>query len=528
MFEQSRMPANPYIGLRPFGFEERHLFFGRDGQGDDMLVRLRTTRFLAVLGTSGSGKSSLVQAGLLPALYGGMMAGAGSDWRIAIMRPGADPIGNLADALVASAIDSPIEEDRPLNLAMTNATLRRGTLGLVEAARQSGIQEERQSGSQDQKNLLVVVHQFEELFRFGSTKTGTSAADEAAAFVKLLLEASRQRKIPIYVVLVLRSDFLGDCARFWGLPEAVNEGHFSIPRMGRDQLRQVIANPARSCAATVSPRLLNRILNDIGDNPDQLPILQHTLMRVWDYCVQASGYPLQLDLPHYEAIGTMADALSLHADEAYAELSSERSRMIAASVFKALTEQGADNREIRRRTTIGELCALADANEDEVKEVIESFRREGRSFLTPPPGIPLNAETVIDISHESLIRNWPRLKDWVRAEALAARIYRRVADTAMFYQTGQAALWGNPDLQVALGWQEQAKPNEVWARRYHPEFAAAMVFLDESVRAQEADVREFESRRRRELQTTRWMFIFMLVLFVITLVALIFAYSRRE
>src|SRR5215470_10547349 len=114
-FTEIRTPANPFPGLRPFEFDESHLFFGRDGQSEQLISKLARTRFLAVVGTSGSGKSSLVRAGLLPALHGGFMTSAGSGWRIAVMRPGNDPIGNLARALNASDVfGSETEEDAAL------------------------------------------------------------------------------------------------------------------------------------------------------------------------------------------------------------------------------------------------------------------------------------------------------------------------------------------------------------------------------------------------------------------------------
>ena len=150
--------SNPFPGLRPFEVDESHLFFGRNGQSQQLIAKLSATRFLAVVGTSGSGKSSLARAGLLPALYGGFMPGAGSAWRVAIMRPGADPIGNLARALNHTEVfGSDDVENNALQVAITEATLRRGSLGLVEAVRQANMPAT--------ENLLVVADQFEEIFR---------------------------------------------------------------------------------------------------------------------------------------------------------------------------------------------------------------------------------------------------------------------------------------------------------------------------------------------------------------------------
>src|SRR4029079_11117958 len=328
---ESRTISNPFPGLRPFETDEYRLFFGREGQASALITLLDRSHCLGMVGTSGSGKSSLWRAGLLPALRGGLMAGAGSGWRIAIMRPGSDPIGNLATALADKNVLSeaggglaPAEAE-----AVIEATLRRGSLGLVDAARQA-----RLGGHQ---KVLVVLDQFEELFRFRAARPASSTGDDASAFVKLLLEAAQQRELAIYIVPTMRSDFLGDCAQFQGLPEAINDGQYLIPRMTRDERRMAITGPVGVTRGKMAEPLINRLLNDVGDNPDQLPILQHALMRTWDYWAHHRRNGEGIGLEHYEAVGTMTDALSRHADEAFFELPDDRSRGIAEQSFNALT-----------------------------------------------------------------------------------------------------------------------------------------------------------------------------------------------
>ena len=495
MIEPKRI-KNPFPGLRPFETDEYRLFFGREGQADALLARLQRTRFLAVVGTSGSGKSSLIRAGLMPALHGGLMAGAGSGWRIAVMRPGGDPIGNLAAELVKDDVlpkaGAGLRADEAE--AVIDATLRGGSLGVVDVAYQGHLGEH--------EKLLIVVDQFEELFRFRAAQQNTNA-DEAAAFVKLLLEAAQQRELSIYVVLTMRSDFLGDCAQFQGLPEAINDGQYLIPRMTRDERRFAVTGPVGVTRGKIAEPLVNRLLNDVGDNPDQLPILQHALMRTWEHwqAHRRNGEPIGME--HYEAIGTMSDALSRHADEAFNELPNERSRSIAQQLFKALTERGADNREIRRPTRMDALCHITGASMPEMTAVIDVFRRSGRSFLMPPAGVPLHAETVIDISHESLIRNWQRLKEWVNEEAQSARYYRRLADAAVLHREGSEGLMQDPALQIILDWYQESKPNAAWAERYHLEFDEAIAYLDQSTRARDAAIAERERQRNAELERER-------------------------
>ncbi|NEQ54720.1 MAG: hypothetical protein F6K11_32100, partial [Leptolyngbya sp. SIO3F4] len=475
--------TNPFPGLRPFDLDEEHLFFGREGQADELLERLHQTGFLAVVGSSGSGKSSLVRAGLLPSLYSGFLNEASSHWRVALMRPGSAPIQNLAGALnhpdvFGRALD---DADRDIYTQFTETTLRRGDLGLVEVVKQARMA--------TRESLLVVIDQFEELFRFKRMAANVAADDEAAAFVKLFLAVIQQQAVPIYVVLTMRSDFLGDCAQFRGLPEAINDSQYLIPRMTRDQRRSAVEGPVAVGGATITPRLVNRVLNDMGDDPDQLPILQHALMRTWRRWANENSPNEPLDLRHYEAIGGVGQALSQHADEIYQSLD-ERSQAVAEKLFKCLTEKGPDNREIRRPTSLAEVCAVAGATPDEVVHVVEAFRASGRSFLIPPVEVELSESSILDISHESFMRVWRKLKDWVDDEARSAQIYRRLAETAVLHEAGQAGYLQDPELTVGLTWRQVMQPNEVWAERYSPEFEETMAFLD-------ASAGEKEQARRR-------------------------------
>ena len=232
---------NPFPGLRPFEPDEDHLFFGREKEIDELLRRLRSTRFLSVVGTSGSGKSSLVRSGLIPSLHSGFMVS-----RLELARGDAParrrsdrPPGRRARPVGRTRPDEASRRDRPRSAV--DATLRRGTLGWSTP---SGTPE-FPTGD----NLLVVVDQFEELFRFRRSRQIDNSRDEAIAFVKLLLEATRQTALPIYVVLTMRSDFIGDCMEYPGLPEAVNNGQYLVPRMTRDELGRPSPVRSRSAAA---------------------------------------------------------------------------------------------------------------------------------------------------------------------------------------------------------------------------------------------------------------------------------------
>ena len=488
---------NPFPGLRPFREDEERFFFGRESQVDTMVNKLAATRFLAVVGTSGSGKSSLVNCGLRPALHRGLMASAGPAWRMAQFRPDVNPIHSLARSLGG--------ERRPL-FGIQRRCSDRGDRRDLPSPKQ------RKEWSRPSGRRACLKGQIYWSWWISSKscsgignweprmgKSHTPSVKHAIAFVNLLLEASAQPDCPIYVVITMRSDFLGDCSQFYGLPEAINEGQYLVPRMTRDERRASIAGPVSVGGAEINPVLLTRLVNDVGDNPDQLSILQHALNRTWA-CWEFHGAEGELELEHYAEIGTMGEALNQHANEAFRQLETPEKAKICEKLFKALTDLGTDPRGIRRPLKLATLNEIVGTgSEEDVKAVIELFREPSRSFLMPPAPEPLESEKVIDISHESLMRVWERLRRWAEDEANSARRYRRLAETAALEKTGKARLWRDPDLQLALDWQEEQAPTPTWASLYGGDFESATAFLEKSRSERDHELAQvvFERRWRR-------------------------------
>ncbi len=486
---------NPYPGLRPFRTDEEYLFFGRDEQCQDLIRLLGKRRFIGVLGSSGTGKSSLVRAGLLPALYRGGISEAGSHWSVAICRPGGDPVKNLAEALLDSDLWDHLEEEHPVPDRLEIETiLQRSGKGLSEVVKIAQVPEK--------ENLLVVVDQFEELFRFHQRTSGMTQRETAEAFVNLLLEGAQDDHFAIHIVLTMRSDFFGDCAAFAGLSEVINQGSYLVPRLTRAQLKEAIEGPCRVGGAEIAPRLVQRLLNDVGGDPDELPVLQHALMRTFDRWRERDVPNEELDLYHYEDIGGMEEALSRHADEIYQSLD-QGDQLLVERLFKALTEKTSDDRGIRRPMSLERLSGIVQADSSKVSGVIGAFRSPGVTFLMPAPEVILNSSSIVDISHESLMRIWKRLGNWVDEELQSARIYRRLADTAALWEQGKADLYHDPDLHVARTWHDQSKPNALWAETYGGGYALSLRFLEESQKEKAKEEEERESIRQRELSQAR-------------------------
>ena len=414
----------PYIGLRYFQGEDAHLYFGRDEHVAELLDRLATQRFVAVLGSSGSGKSSLVRAGLLPELRSGMIPAAGPTWKVIEFRPGRAPLGELGRAFRSEC-----------GVENAEALVEEGSLGIVSTVASAEFASDT--------NVLIIADQFEEVFTFQREEAGAGRGDAAReqcqALARRLIDSAAHRAARIYVLVVMRSDYLGDCAQFPDLPERMSEGMYLVPRLRRDQLQEAIAAPV---GGAIEPAVVQRLLSEVGGDPDQLPRLQHLLARMWQ---SAEGG--RLTMQHYTEAGGWEGALDAHLEDLYRNLNAQQ-QGTGRRVFQHLSalDRG---RAVRRRTDREDLervCGPATPS------VVDVFREAG--FL-------LAQSNPVDITHECVLRGWRRLREWIAEEDRARLFYRELVDR----QSRPGRLHGN-DLRQVKAQREAGRFDAEWANRY--------------------------------------------------------------
>ena len=460
----TKVKINPFPGLRPFTPDESELFFGREAPGNEVFKKLLKNRFITVIGASGSGKSSLIYCGVLPK-FEKDENGKSSNWKIVTLRPGNDPFNNLSEALYKNYFSSEKDSLRKTDIS---DILTQGSYGLTGAV--SMLQK-----NQNEK-LLLVIDQFEELFSYKRIVGNEILEESSSEFIDLLVNSITQSRINIYIIITMRSDFIGECAHYQGLTQLINDSNYLVPHMGREDYRQAIGGPINYAGAEIDPVLVNSLLDDIGDRTDQLPVLQHALMRTWSYWQQLDEAVRPIGYTDYDSIGKMTEAMSRHANEAFEELDI-RGKEICKVMFKTITEKGTDNKGVRHPASIKTIVNLAQCSTNELYEVIEKYRIASRYFITPRQNIPLTPESIIDLSHESIMRLWDRLREWVDEEAASVQMYLRLSEASAMYQQGKTSLWRPPDLQLAINWREENKPNIPWAERYNPAFERTMVYL---------------------------------------------------
>jgi WD40 repeat protein len=511
---------NPFPGIRSFEPEEHHLFFGREDQIGVLASLLMEHRLIVVTGASGSGKSSLVKAGLIPFVLDKNLEPEGNAWGMVRIRPGNAPLRNLAIALQSFAALGAYKGMQGWTLAQLEGTLKASPDGLASLYGRL-----RQASSQ---RHLVVIDQFEELFRYSQTGEEIHT-EESLHFINLLLGVANASGLQVHVVITMQSDFLDNCARFPEFTAAINKASYLVPHMRPDQIRKAIQEPILANHAQISDALLQRLEADIqGRHGELLPILQHAMLRTWDYWEQGGGRQSgPIDVPHYEAVGTLAHAISKHANEIYDSLPRHEDKIVAERVFKSLVQASSDGRPSRRPTMLREISIIANTKEERVVEVLEVFRHASCGFLMPSPAVILTPDTTIDIAHESIIQAWDKLAVWVKEEVQSAQLYLRLSHTARLYQEGRSGLWVNPELELGLLWLAQQQPNPTWALRYDDGYERAMEFLQFSKREHEHKVAEREEQQRRALARANKSVVVLGTAAVISIIFLIISLNLR-
>ena len=391
-------PRNPYKGLNAFRQEDCHDFFGRDTLIDKLTATLNTSllaeqqrsqgsRLLAVVGPSGSGKSSVVMAGLLPRLQAGGLPGSESWTFLDPIVPGRHPIKSLARVLAEhlperslKAIREDLEDDsaRGLHLLATSLVKRRGT------------------------RVVLLVDQFEELF------TQTTSEEERRCFIDLLLTAITEPRGPLIVILTLRADFYDRPIQYPELAQFIQNHHQLVLPMDLTDLRAVIEHPAAlpDVQLTFEGDLVGNLLFEVQGQVGALPLLQFTLDQLFQ---RRNGQ--QLTLQAYDEIGRVKGALSQKGESTYAALPSEEHRQLARTLFLRLIDPGTTEQETTlRRAALSELSLVDPTQTRLLQETAEAFIAARLLTTGQVAGKP-----IIEVSHEALIREWTRMADWLSA-----------------------------------------------------------------------------------------------------------------
>jgi energy-coupling factor transporter ATP-binding protein EcfA2 len=482
----------PFRGLQAFEEEHAEFFFGREALTQHLVEQLRTDRFLAVIGPSGSGKSSLVRAGLIPSLRQGILSGSAA-WSVVVFKPGPHPLENLASKLLAH-IAGRVDPLRTRQLILD--ALQRDESGLhtmVQVAL---------SAAPTTQRLLLVIDQFEELF--------TLCRDEFArsAFIANLLYASTITGGQSTAVIMLRADFFGKCASYAHLASRIADHDVLVGSMDIEDLRQTMLGPANKVGLNYEKGLIHTILDDLGNEPGNLPLLQHTLLELWE---RRRGGWLTTDA--YHSIGGVQGALAQRADTVYETLT-QAQQIITRRLLLRLTQPGEGTGDTRRRATLTELMP-SNNNKNDVEVVVRELT-DARLLTTDKDE---RGSEVVDVVHEALIRGWPLLRSWIEENREALRIHRRLTEVSnewVAQNNDVSYLYRGVRLAEAEGW------SSTYANDLND---VERAFLEESVLARET---ERQAAKRRVRRTIGSLFVALLLISGLASVALVLWYISED
>jgi len=552
----------PYTGLRSFTEEESIYFKGREENIEQAIEQLQRNKFLMVTGASGDGKSSLVYAGIIPNARAGFLRSKYTDWVVADFRPERTPFKNLCQSLA--------EQLKIENTDTVESELKHGFSALIDLYKNSPRHLDTDSAEWNEAdeggkavlkrksaNLMILVDQFEEFFTNPENYQHGAPSRESNLVLNVLLETSRialEQDLPIYVVFTMRSDFIGQCSAFRGLPEYIGFSQFFVPRLNRTQLQQVIEEPALLSGNKITRRLTERLIYDLTEGVDQLPILQHALNQIWH---AADHGKEEMDLIHYAMVGGMPadelpgqqkekfeawflglpeeirecyhkpglqNVLDTHTNKLYLEateyyqretgksISGDDVRAIIKTAFTCLTKID-QSRAVRNRMTLQEITDILlrpGLGTEQVGAVLNIFREPGNTFIRPfidteSDDKKLEPGNILDITHESLIRNWHYLEEWALEE------YENYTVFLDFEK--QLKRWVNSDKSngylLSIGplvffenWYDRVEPNKYWISRYLPDELEREKKLEKAEQTL-SNAREFLQRSARRHAVTR-------------------------
>ncbi len=458
----------PYVGLAAFQADDADRFFGRDKLVTELRARVRQRRFAGVFGPSGSGKSSLLRAGLV----------AGTATPTLLFTPGPNPIEECAVQLAAltggsaAQLRTELHEDpRNLHLLVRQAVAR----------------------EPDGTDLLLVIDQFEETFTLCPDR------DERTRFIEALVHLATADTSRARVVIGVRADFYGHCAQYPQLVAALNDAQILVGPMSVEELREAITAPAARVGCMVESALVSKVIADTAGEDAVLPLVSHALLETWR---RRSG--ARLTLAGYEAAGGIHHAIARTAEDVYTSLD-ESQREIARRIFLRLVALGEGTEDTKRRVRLREL----DADNPDTRAVLD--RLAGARLLT------LHSDTV-EIAHEALIRCWPRLRDWLSDDREGLRVHRHLTEATDAWESAEQ------DPGALLRGTRLARAGD-WAA----EHAGLLTlrekdFLDTSLSAQAAE----QTAARRRTRRLRQLVALLAVLLLLASAATVFAVGAQR
>jgi len=505
------MESEKMVGLRPYRKEEADIFYGREKEVEGLLQILQKDKLVTVIGAPGTGKSSLINAGLIPRLEEGFLAQAGKQWSVCKFRPGISPIENMAYSLTSTGGLTLDGKSNTEDFSDYHQTLKDlGSLGLVQIYTKSEVN--------NKKNLLIVIDQLEDLFKF-NRYFDHEKSEQDDLLINILARTTKIKETAIYFAIVIQSDYVSYLSQYAKLQEIISKSQYAVPNFSKAGIKEIIENNFLDKGISFSNKAFKSIVDIVLADPTFLPNMQFLFQQI--RITKKVNSNQKVEPVDIESLGGVENCLKFAFEGSYQELS-EVQKNHFEKICKALYTFDID--QDSRYAQIMSISKVTALSVKEISDVIFIFKSKvNQSFEIIPraiTGVEKNNKKTLDlddiINNKYLLqRNWEREITWQDEEEESFKSFKTFSEITENFNSGKASLLFTPELELAKEWVENKFHNSNWAKKYRFNFKNTVDFIYKSIRFHEENREREENRLRRKRKTTRLVVSVMSVLILI-------------
>ncbi|MFN6071480.1 MAG: hypothetical protein ACK489_04345 [Bacteroidota bacterium] len=494
----------PFPGCRSFYESEHSSFYGRMKQVDDVLLLLHKHKFIALTGQIGSGKSSFLQSGLIPALRKGHNGLAGKEWVICNTRPGLAPIQNLAYALSENNLLNPSVKSTPEQSLWIEKNLNEGISGLESIYRRSEIF--------GKKNLIIIIDQFEDLFLHNNQFNNAAVLNEETnQYINAITGANFAEDIAVYVVIALGAENIIDISPYRRLQDLLNQGQYLLPRINGVDVKRLIVNPLSGTNLSISGESMDSLLAQFGSDMRLLPNLQFLMFKIWTTFQDRDQEDMVIQPEDLTKAGNLQHCFAVHLENHYDCLDT-RQKHVFEKLFKSMLSEDSLGK-LTQPQTLTHLSSICEASIDEISLLLNDLFEGERKFLDIlPPNVSLlhgnsnkiyHRNSLVFLKNENIFIHWDRFRTWLGEEKESRDIYKSLITDQLRYDEGKTSLLRPPDLDFIWQWYQNNQPTKIWGEFLVPGYQNAIDYLTLSYNTYKNELLLKENARKNEIKRYR-------------------------